>query len=161
VAQVEALAVTVAAPPAQPGRRGAQDTVGIDVALLDDTQRRLLALFPVPAAPPRPSGAAPSGAAAVATLCANAVTAALCKAANGLLDDLHRNVRLLGTPERCAARRPALRLIVLHGRATVGCPGRPAPQRPPARHAQAGALPGARALRRAALQSRAMFGHPG
>ena len=82
-----------------------QDTVGIDAALLEDTQRRLLALFPVPPGAPRGGNGAPaSGAAAVATLCAGAVAAALCKATSGLLDDLHRNVRLLGTPERCAAR---------------------------------------------------------
>jgi len=110
------------------GRLGVQDTVGIDVALLDDTQRRLLALFPVPAAPPRPSGAAPSGAAAVATLCANAVTAALYKAANGLLDDLHRNVRLLGTPERCAAEAPCAAAAVLqrNARLLMTCTAAPA-----------------------------------
>ncbi len=74
----------------------AQDTVGIDVALVEETQRRLLALFPVPPGAPR-------GGIAVATLCAGAVAGALYKATNGLLDDLHRNVRLLGTPERCGA----------------------------------------------------------
>ena len=73
--------------------------MGIDVQLLDEIHTAILALYqPLPG----------SGASAVQVearqVFAQAVEASLYKATNQLLDDLHGNCNLLGTPERCAAR---------------------------------------------------------
>lgn len=82
---------------------GFKDRIGIDVELLDQMQRDILNLYK--------SAGSPSTVSATQTnldaiqdsingLCSASIQSALYKAAGQLLDDLHRNVRLLGTPER-------------------------------------------------------------
>ena len=68
-------------------------------------QKSILGLYKTPASPSQP--AADQTAAnldaiqdSINGLCSASIQSALYKAAGQLLDDLHRNVRLLGTPER-------------------------------------------------------------
>ena len=81
-----------------------QDRIGIDVQLLDEMQKSILGLY---RSPPSlsPSAAGQRDLDAIQEsingLCSASIQTALYKAAGQLLDDLHRNVRLLGTPERC------------------------------------------------------------
>ena len=80
-----------------------QDRIGIDVELLDEMQKSILGLY---RSPPSlsPSAAGQRDLDAIQEsingLCSASIQTALYKAAGQLLDDLHRNVRLLGTPER-------------------------------------------------------------
>ena len=72
-----------------------QEAVGIDVQLLNDTQERILNVYkrePKETRMPQEENCL--------HLCASSLNGALYKATNHLLDDLHRNYRLLGTPER-------------------------------------------------------------
>jgi len=80
---------------------------GLDCRALDDAYTRLLGLY-------GPAEMAGTGAASTTTttpgaasasvvaLCSASVSGALYKAANALLDDLHRHARALGSPERAA-----------------------------------------------------------
>ena len=80
-----------------------QDRIGIDVQLLDEMQKSILGLYRTP---PSLSPSAPGQRdldaiqESINGLCSASIQTALYKAAGQLLDDLHRNVRLLGTPER-------------------------------------------------------------
>ena len=75
----------------------AQDAVGIDVQLLDEVHGAIAALYQ-----PLPAGSgAPAMQVEARQVFAQAVEASLYKATNQLLDDLHGNCSLLGTPERC------------------------------------------------------------
>ena len=71
--------------------------MGVDVLLLDQLQQQILNLYRTP-----PGGANSSDAIqdSINGLCSVSIQTSLYKAAGQLLDDLHRNVRLLGTPER-------------------------------------------------------------
>ena len=80
--------------------------MGIDVQLLDEVHTAILALYQ-----PLPDSGAPAIQVDGRLLFAQAVEAALYKATNQLLDDLHGNCNLLGTPERCA-----LMLVLCYGR---------------------------------------------
>lgn len=77
----------------------AQDAVGMDMRLLDAVQSKIVSLYaPVAeASPPHPGAQRP-----LAEVFARCVESCMYKATNELLDDLHRNYRLLGTPERCS-----------------------------------------------------------
>ena len=80
-----------------------QDRIGIDVELLDEMQKSILGLYRNPATvSPSALGQANLDAIqeSINGLCSASIQTALYKAAGQLLDDLHRNVRLLGTPER-------------------------------------------------------------
>lgn len=80
-----------------------QDRIGIDVQLLDEMQKSILGLYRTPPSL-SPSAAGQRDLDAIQEsingLCSASIQTALYKAAGQLLDDLHRNVRLLGTPER-------------------------------------------------------------
>ena len=82
-----------------------QDRIGIDVELLDEMQKSILGLYRTPATPSQAVLANSTNLDAIQDsingLCSASIQSALYKAAGQLLDDLHRNVRLLGTPERC------------------------------------------------------------
>lgn len=79
-----------------------QDAVGINVRLLDEVQSRILSLYTPSAAVTDGGAPAPESSEDDAQhIFAKAVEAALYKATHQLLDDLHRNCHLLGTPERC------------------------------------------------------------
>lgn len=95
---------------------GYKDRIGIDVELLDEMQKSILGLYRSPAIP-SPTAANQTNLDAIQDsingLCSASIQSALYKAAGQLLDDLHRNVRLLGTPERAqvllaAAQSPLL-----------------------------------------------------
>ena len=82
-----------------------QDRIGIDVELLDEMQKSILGLYKSPNSPSQP--AADQTAAnldaiqdSINGLCSASIQSAMYKAAGQLLDDLPRNVRLLGKPER-------------------------------------------------------------
>lgn len=80
-----------------------QDRIGIDVELLDEMQKSILGLYRSPATPSQTAGSQTNLDAiqdSINGLCSASIQSALYKAAGQLLDDLHRNVRLLGTPER-------------------------------------------------------------
>ena len=71
-----------------------QDKVGINAALLDEVQTKLLGLYGEPPIPGDPLTPHPG------TIFQESVTATLYKATMHLLDDLHNNCRMLGVPER-------------------------------------------------------------
>jgi len=80
-----------------------QDRIGIDVELLDEMQKSILGLYRSPATPSQTAASQTNLDAiqdSINGLCSASIQSALYKAAGQLLDDLHRNVRLLGTPER-------------------------------------------------------------
>ena len=80
-----------------------QDRIGIDVELLDEMQKSILGLYRTPTTnSPSALGRVNIDAIqeSINGLCSASIQTALYKAAGQLLDDLHRNVRLLGTPER-------------------------------------------------------------
>ena len=87
-----------------------QDAVGLDVQALDTIQQDILTLYKQPTAQPVGLDGLPSHEAigdSIAGLCSVSIWSALYKATQQLLDDLNRNVRLLGTPERqapCSSR---------------------------------------------------------
>ncbi|KAL3132600.1 hypothetical protein ABBQ32_009129 [Trebouxia sp. C0010 RCD-2024] len=95
---------------------GFKDRIGIDVELLDEMQKSILGLYRTPAtSSPSALGRVNIDAIqeSINGLCSASIQTALYKAAGQLLDDLHRNVRLLGTPERAqvllaAAQSPLL-----------------------------------------------------
>ncbi|KAK9819719.1 hypothetical protein WJX72_001643 [[Myrmecia] bisecta] len=92
---------------------GLKDKVGIDAALLDSMQRAILDLYKVEAPRSTPPTNMDTIQDSINGLCSVSIQSALYKAAGQLLDDLHRNVRLLGTPERAqvllaAAQSPLL-----------------------------------------------------
>lgn len=73
----------------------------MDMRLLDAVQSRVVSLY-APLAEGASDAAQPQPAARpLAEVFARCVESCLYKATNELLDDLHRNYRLLGTPERC------------------------------------------------------------
>ena len=72
-----------------------QEAVGIDVELLNEIQVKILEVYSV-----RALSCAEPLLESSYTLCASSMETALYKATNHLLDDLSRNARLLGTPER-------------------------------------------------------------
>ena len=75
-----------------------QDAVCMDMQLLDAVQSKIVSLYaPLAqdASPPQPGAQPPLG-----EVFARCVESCMYKATNELLDDLHRNYRLLGTPER-------------------------------------------------------------
>lgn len=72
-----------------------QEAVGIDVNLLNDIQERVLDVYRRRA---QVSSEQPHENSFI--LCASSLETALYNATDRLLDDLSRNVRLLGTPER-------------------------------------------------------------
>ncbi|KAK9909040.1 hypothetical protein WJX75_006403 [Coccomyxa subellipsoidea] len=77
---------------------GFKDAVGMDMQLLDAVQSKIVSLYaPLAqdASPPQPGAQPPLG-----EVFARCVESCMYKATNELLDDLHRNYRLLGTPER-------------------------------------------------------------
>lgn len=80
----------------------AQDAVGIDILRLDAVQSRIVSLY-APVAQPYEAEAVPPAAVPqpLSEVFARCVESCMYKATNELLDDLHRNYRLLGTPERC------------------------------------------------------------
>lgn len=84
-----------------------QDKIGIDVQLLDEMQKSILGLYRSPTSL-SPSAAGQRDLDAIQEsingLCSASIQTALYKAAGQLLDDLHRNVRLLGTPERSVCK---------------------------------------------------------
>ena len=115
---------------------GTAGDVGIDVVKLDAAQRRVLELYaPLAAggggggvgggadAPPPPHTTPPTAAAAasesIAALCAASLHSSLFKAANTLLDDLHKHAHMLGTPERAQALLAAAQSPLLAERATA------------------------------------------
>ena len=69
--------------------------MGIDAQLLNDIQERVLEVYRR-----RALGCNDPQQESSYHLCASSLETALYKATNHLLDDLSRNVRLLGTPER-------------------------------------------------------------
>ena len=69
--------------------------MGINAALLDEVQTKLLGLYGEPPGPGDPLTQHPG------TIFQESVTATLYKATMHLLDDLHNNCRMLGVPERC------------------------------------------------------------
>jgi hypothetical protein len=84
-----------------------QDAVGIDKKLLDEVQSRIVSFYASLHAPYDPSAVK-----TVDEVFLKCVESSMYKATNALLDDLHRNYRLLGTPERCIrARWTLLRLL--------------------------------------------------
>lgn len=72
-----------------------QEAVGIDVELLNEIQVKILEVYSQ-----RASKCMEPLQESSYTLCASSMETALYKATNHLLDDLSRNARLLGTPER-------------------------------------------------------------
>ena len=78
-------------------RAGVQDAVGMDMRLLDAVQSRIVSLY-TPLA--EASAQQPGAQRPLAEVFARCVESCMYKATNELLDDLHRNYRLLGTPER-------------------------------------------------------------
>lgn len=85
---------------------GFKDRIGIDVELLDQMQRDILNLYKSVNSPSTVSPTQTNLDAiqdSINGLCSASIQSALYKAAGQLLDDLHRNVRLLGTPERYAS----------------------------------------------------------
>lgn len=83
---------------------GFKDRIGIDVELLDQMQRDILNLYKTGVTSPSTVSPTQTNLDAIQDsingLCSASIQSALYKAAGQLLDDLHRNVRLLGTPER-------------------------------------------------------------
>jgi hypothetical protein len=73
-----------------------QEAVGIDVELLNEIQVKVLEVYKQRATTCKEPLHESSY-----NLCASSMETALYKATNHLLDDLSRNARLLGTPERC------------------------------------------------------------
>lgn len=74
-----------------------QEAVGIDVELLNEIQVKILEVYSL-----RALSCCEPLLESSYTLCASSMETALYKATNHLLDDLSRNARLLGTPERWA-----------------------------------------------------------
>lgn len=72
-----------------------QEAVGIDVELLNEIQVKILEVYSL-----RALSCCEPLLESSYTLCASSMETALYKATNHLLDDLSRNARLLGTPER-------------------------------------------------------------
>jgi len=72
-----------------------QEAVGIDVELLNEIQVKILDVYKQ-----RASSCKEPHNESSYNLCASSMETALYKATNHLLDDLSRNARLLGTPER-------------------------------------------------------------
>ena len=82
---------------------GFKDRIGIDVELLDQMQQDILNLYKTVEVTSVVNSTQSNLDAiqdSINGLCSASIQSALYKAAGQLLDDLHRNVRLLGTPER-------------------------------------------------------------